>query len=773
MGPAAPAPPSVAQPDKPVSAARPRGFVAGAWHVQAVTSEMIGSVRHLVGNAELEDAAMHFKADEIHFNEETGDVKAEGNVYYKNFERKEEIWCDRLEYNTDDEKGKFYNVRGQGYPRIDARPGVLTSSSPFFFHGEWAERLENRYILHNGFITNCKMPKPWWRLKGPTFVIEPGKKATAYRSVFMVRRVPILYFPFFYKSLEKMPRKSGFLTPNIGNSSRRGKMIGVGYFWAINRSYDVTYLLQDFTARGFAHHVDFRGKPRVGTDFDAIYYGVQDRGAKQNDGSYVKYGGSSLFVVGKSDLGNGYYARGQINYISSLRFRREFTESYTDLLASEVHSVGFVNKSWSYFTANAIFARLENFQDTEVNVSATGAADPKWVANSVVIRKLPEVELSGRDRQLWRNLPIWFSFESSAGLLYREQPVFEGNTLVERYETGQFMNRVNLAPRVTTAFHWRSFHLVPSFALHETSYSESQQPYLDRFHTVGTSLLRSARDVSVDLVFPSLERVFNFHRKTFLGEKLKHVIEPRVTYRYVSGIGLDFDRFVRFDETELLSNTSELEISLTNRFYAKRGDRVDEIFSWQLRQKRYFDPTFGGAVIPGRRNVLESSLDLSGFTFLNGYRNVSPVVSVLRASPLPGLGVEWRSDYDSTRGGIVNSTAEVNYRWANYFARVAQSAVRTDPVLSASANQVSVGFGFGDSTRRGWNAAFQSVYDYRQAIMQYAVAGVTYNTDCCGVSFQYRRINVVSRPGDDQWRVSFSVANIGSFGTLKKQERIF
>src|SRR5262249_26686376 len=184
--------------------------------------------------------------------------------------------------------GKFYNVRGKGQPRIDARPGVLTSSSPFYFQGEWAERIGNHYLLYNGFVTNCKMPKPWWRLKGPRFDIAPDERALAYRTRFLVRKFPVSFTPFFYKSLEKVPRRSGFLPPNVANSSRLGKMLGIGYFWAINRSYDVTYLVQDYTERGFAHHFDFRGKPRAGTDFDAIFYGVPERGQLMPDGSLLR-----------------------------------------------------------------------------------------------------------------------------------------------------------------------------------------------------------------------------------------------------------------------------------------------------------------------------------------------------------------------------------------------------------------------------------------------------------------------------------------------------
>jgi LPS-assembly protein len=80
--------------------------------------------------------------------------------------------------------------------------------------------------------------------------------------------------------------------------------------------------------------------------------------------------------------------------------------------------------------------------------------------------------------------------------------------------------------------------------------------------------------------------------------------------------------------------------------------------------------------------------------------------------------------------------------------------------------------GYGSQTQRGFNAAFTAVYDYRLGIMQFATTQVTYNTDCCGLSVQYRRFNIGTR-NENQFRVAFAIANIGSFGTMKRQERLF
>src|SRR5207245_1764234 len=44
--------------------------------------------------------------------------------------------------------------------------------------------------------------------------------------------------------------------------------------------------------------------------------------------------------------------------------------------------------------------------------------------------------------------------------------------------------------------------------------------------------------------------------------------------------------------------------------------RVREIVSWELAQKYFIDPTFGGALRLGARNVFTSTADFTGIAFL-------------------------------------------------------------------------------------------------------------------------------------------------------------
>lgn len=798
----APNAPPVSQPNKHIYKPRPDAPPAGEWVARATEQTTEGKIRHLRGSAEMENAAMLFRADSIDYNEETGDVEAHGNVYFEQFERNEKIWADHLEYNTQTEKGKFYDVRGTTSPRIDTRPGMLTSTNPYYFQGQWAERLEGHYILYNGFLTNCRIPNPWWKLKGPRFNVEPRESAKAYRAVFLLRRFPLFYTPFFYKSLEKVPRRSGFLMPNIGHSSVRGEMLGGGFFWAINRSYDATYHVQDYTLRGFAHHLELRGKPTDRADFDAILFGVEDRGLPNPYGPPIKQGGYTFSVAGKADLGDGWTARGFINYLSSYTFRQAFSDSFNEAVFSEVSSIAFLNKDWSTFTFDTVVGRQQDFSTLEITETNPITNKQSTDTNSVVIKKLPELDLSSRDHPIAANLPIWYSFDSSAGLLSRSQPDFYcpgvapsqqgtftacpptygfGPSLLDRYETDLWNSRMDFAPTITSALHLGDFHFVPSVTLDETFYSETQgpetlsyngMPVTNFMRVLPQDLLRSAREFKLDMIAPSFTRVFD--RKTWLGDKLKHVIEPRATYEYVDGIGQDFNKIIRFDETDLLANTNQVTFSLTNRLYAKRGDEVTEVFSWELSQARYFDPTFGGVLTAAtdQRTVLMPQLELTPFTFLSGPRTYSPVVSAIRATPKWNIAFEWRTDYDPRNRGIVASLASVDWHKGDFFVSVGHNEVKTESFLLPSEDQIRGSFGVGGSTRKGWNAAFVAVYDYRVGVLDYAIVQTTYNTDCCGFSVQLVRFDFGTRD-ETQYRFAFAVANLGSFGTLKRQERVF
>lgn len=728
------------QEEPPVS----RGIPSDKVYIEAVTQVAEGPVYRLTGLAAIETSEFLIRAEQVVYNDATGDVEAEGNVRYFNFVSGERLEASRVEYNLVEETGTFHDVKGEASAKFDPRPGMLTTGNPFVFEGEWAELLGNRYILHDGFLTNCLLPKPVWTLTGPKFDIVPNERALVYHSVFRVKGIPLLYAPVFYKSLRERPRKSGFLTPNIGNSSRRGTMIGAGYYWAINRSYDLMYRSQLFSQRGFAHQVDARGRPTRSSRFDVFLYGVNDSGRDLQGGGVVQASGFLLTATGEAALGKGFVAKADFNYLSSFLFRQEFTESFNEAVFSETHSVAYVTRNWGSYGFTALYRKVENFHSTEEE-------------DVIEIRRLPSAHFNIRDREISRKvLPVWVSLDSSLGFLRRNQPLFQ---------TRKFVERVDVAPRIMTALRWKDFHLVPAVSARATHYDSSWK----EGQISGDGILRTSGEATIDLTLPALSRVYA--GPDWLGDSVKHVIETEANFRRVWGVDR-YDRYILFDETDVVANTTELDFSLTNRLYSKRNGVVYEVLSWQLWQRYFFDPEFGGAVTEPGRYVLPSSLDMTGYAFLDGPRNYSPIASRLRLSPRQGFGMSWTTDYDPMQHRFVNSGLAADARFGGYYISLGHNQVRGSRTLSPNADQFRGLLFVGDEEKRGWNAAFSAVYDFREDRMQFATTQVTYNSDCCGISFQYRRFGIGTR-NENQFRVSFAIANIGSFGTLRRQEELF
>jgi LPS-assembly protein len=93
--------------------------------------------------------------------------------------------------------------------------------------------------------------------------------------------------------------------------------------------------------------------------------------------------------------------------------------------------------------------------------------------------------------------------------------------------------------------------------------------------------------------------------------------------------------------------------------------------------------------------------------------------------------------------------------------------------LQPLANQIRAQVGYGDINRRGWNAVLGFSYDVRQQVLQNQLIQVSYNGSCCGIALEYRRLALGTVRTENQFRVALIIANIGTFGNLRRQEKIF
>ena len=80
---------------------------------------------------------------------------------------------------------------------------------------------------------------------------------------------------------------------------------------------------------------------------------------------------------------------------------------------------------------------------------------------------------------------------------------------------------------------------------------------------------------------------------------------------------------------------------------------------------------------------------------------------------------------------------------------------------------------YGESNRRGWNAQAGFGYDVKQNVWQNQFVEVSYNGSCCGISVEYRRLSLGEIRTENQFRVSLNIANIGTFGNLRREEKAY
>jgi len=88
-------------------------------------------------------------------------------------------------------------------------------------------------------------------------------------------------------------------------------------------------------------------------------------------------------------------------------------------------------------------------------------------------------------------------------------------------------------------------------------------------------------------------------------------------------------------------------------------------------------------------------------------------------------------------------------------------------------NQYRLLLQYGRPNKTGLNAAATVGYDVNLNFLQYSAVQTTYNWECCGLSVEYRRFALGSVRNENQFRFALTLANVGTFGTLRKQERLF
>ena len=812
--------PAATLPDAPGAVRYPAAEVVTATEdttlvkIASDTQSKQASLYVLDGDVVIEYRDRVIQADHMEYNTETGELTANGHLHVSGGPNHEDITASHGTMNLNRQTGRFYDVAGSvGLKNKGHSTIVYANSNPFLFTGRMVVRTgPQEYEIYEGTLTTCQLPNPDWMLYSGKFMVNmDAKKAKAQNSVFRLMNIPVLFLPYVTQPTDAGGRQSGFLIPTPGYSSSKGFIFGEQYYWAINRSADLTVGAQYYSLRGWEQSASFRYRG-LNNDFAKAHYsGLLDRGFVTN-GVYQNQGGQDVTFSGRHDFSPTTRIVGDAEYLSSYAYRQAFAENFSLAVSSDILSIAYgVHESDGF----AESLRADRYQGLKMAAVAATPTTPAIPEEQVHIFHAPSLDFSSTEHELGRSGLQW-SLDSSLAGLSRVQPNFS---------TGGLTQRLDIHPEIAYPMSFGGWRLRSSVGVRETAYSRSRQtPYAPGAPPVELPFALNRTDVEteVDLRAPVIERTFDSAKteKKF-GYDVRHTIEPEITYRYVAGID-NFLNVLRFDDVDVASDTNELQYGVTQRLFLRpvkarpcvekpvnneQRDDLDldggrvytkersgdlkgpvcgsrELISWRLTQKYFFNENFGSAVIDGRRNIFDTTLNFSGIAFLTEPRAIAPLVSRMRVRTSEHLDVEWDFDLDTGAKKFTSNNLLVDVHENNVFAGLSYAKLNapgrffTEGVSSSVSNfnQLRLLLGYGSPTKAGLGVAANVGLDLNagdSGLVQYGALQGSYNWDCCGFSVEVRKYELGAVRNETSERFNFTLLNIGTAGNLRRAASLF
>jgi len=761
--------------------------------VESTRQEKSGPENALVvvyeGNVDARIGTYRLQADKITVYDAENRIVAEGSVVFDQGDQ-QRITGSRGEWNYRTKTGYFVDSTGYTNSTQDG--------TRIYFTADRVERVSlDTIVAENVQVTACDEDVPKWSFHAKKTRIKTGDRVYVYSPTLKLKNMPVFFLPYASVSIKPRDRASGFLTPTFGGSGAKGFRLSTAYYQTLGRSADVTLRNDIYTQRGLGFGADLRTRANSRSYLNVGFYAVKDRVfGPSADNAHPDQGGSSLYVDGVHYFKNGFTAVADVNITSNLAFRQVFSDNIQQAISPEETSQVFINKDHNEYSFNFLIrSQVTSLENARIR-----------------IRQLPSISFEKRPGivSFFKNLPLYFSWESSADGVSRKETVEDqvqfvndvgGNPII----SPSIVQRLDLHPRFELPLNFAGWTITASGAGRVTFYSNSLDPTTR--DVLGRNVTRSYGEFELDVRPPAFARDFRRNGQFFF----RHVIEPYVVYRKLSGIN-DFDRIIRFDYIDAIADTNEIEFGVANRFFTRRStENVSdaratgstdgenrqqlstqpyEALTITLRGKYFFDPFFGGALETGRRNQFYPINTLSGFVYGGLPRRFSPVNIDTRYRPRRDLFVDFRTDVDTNGHGIrsMSTTFGLSKRTISIF----QSFYYTR-AIELSPDQISLADsrGFEAGTVRGsqWSPAvflgnrdrgffggasfffdFQKRPGRGDSSLISSTVTLGHAWDCCAVAGQFSSFNVGLRK-ENRVVFSFRLNGIGSFGTEQFGQR--
>ncbi|MEL7061128.1 MAG: LPS assembly protein LptD, partial [Acidobacteriota bacterium] len=566
-----------------------------------------GSYLLATGGVRLQYRDVKLSADRVRVDVPTNRIEAQGEVILDEGPRR--LAGEVLEYDLDTRTGRI--TRASAYVDPD-----------FYFFGETiAKTGPITYTVEDGTFTACESENPAWSIDLKRASITLEEYARIRGATLKFGRVPALYVPYLLWPATT-ERSSGWLVPKPGYSSREGAQLSLAYYRTFGRSADAT-IYADLSSEEYnGIGAEYRYRPSADTEgvIEAYYLFEPEDGFEDNEifDPDRERGDDrwklALYHDSRNLFGGDWRGVVNLNFYSDFDYLKDVERRVNRQTQPFFYSNAYLSTSQGPHSLTFMVDQRERI------VRSTQARDTR--------RQLPEIDYRLRPVQIL-DLPVYFQMRSSVNYFDLEVEPPVGDDGVRPESSSDSYGRADLAPTLSISLPGTSWlNAKIDLGGRVTHYTDS----LDEARTgfSGDSLTRAFPSAAFEVVGPSISRIYDTGGERW--SKFKHIVEPRLNYRYVDEFD-DQDQVLRFDEVDLLRPVNVAVVSVVNRLLAKpAGEDASafEIASFEVAQGYNLDDQPGQSSFDGTMETSEG-----------------PIFSTLRVNPDRDTSLKLDAQYNT------------------------------------------------------------------------------------------------------------------------------
>jgi LPS-assembly protein len=758
----------------------------------------------LRGAVDVRVGADRIQADEVRLNERTDQLHAEGNVVLDHLDSR--LAGERMEYDLTGNKGTVWNA-------IGFAPNDIT------FTGERVEKVgENKYVLYSGSFTSCTQPLPIWQVKVSKAIIDVDNFVYLFNPRVAFKKLPASWLPWAAIPI-KQERTTGFMVPKISRSSTRGWSVSEDFFWAINRSMDVTIGGQWWEDYGWASDLLARwhlpGMSRPG-QFEAIYVSANEAeevGDRLLDSErwYASFEHDQEIwedwkLTVKGEIGSDRLTQQQPFFDLEGNLG-----SPTPVFNQRVT----LQRRWG---KHSLSIAVENDERENEQAHGGGSLDI-FDSGSVrrttqTSRRLPEAEYRMSSTQIGGRRWAAFELQAIAGYLRASNPVdFEGDAAGtplsvsgDEYDHDWFVLDAN--PKLSFPINNAFFEIVPTFNVRTTYWSKQQaeeaaklilypdgpidemtDPHVsvNNTATVDEDLFLWSWDAGVRVGGPDFQRIY---RKAAQPGKKKwqHLIEPEVRFTYTPTIDDEYpikqDRRANHYTGRMNKTGARASVSLINTLRNKEvvpvGEKAKPTRDWLIwrlsadynfREKGR-DSTF----------LVEDRPDPNDDVYRDEDSHWGDISSDVNFRPSDNIRFSLRNTFDILQDDFTRAqlTGGVEGQWG--YVDLAYTLTRNTGTLESDTNELTMtgehwfykegrirlGYDFTKSFR---GSVYDNAGNRTRSSWPYKRIVASYYNQCCGLSLSWEDVDDRSVEREKEWTFIISLKDVGNFARIRQRSK--